>query len=325
MLSNRRHIAAAAALGAAAIALTIAVASSQATYPGKNGRIAFRRYFNDDHTWGAVFTINANGKGERQVTHPPKGTIDDQPDWSPDGSLIAFSRSAGGPAAVYTVHPDGSGLTLVSKCPPGGQPPKCSDDNLPAFSPDGQQIVFGSGRGDRFDLVIANIQSGQRQVVIRGTSKYNPSDPQFSPDGKRLAFVKFRLPSGHPQAIFVANVDGTGVHQVTPWSLYAGDNEDWSPDGKWILFRSYEEVDAKQSQIYLVHPDGSGLRQLTRFKRGAVVTSSSFSPDGKWIVFATTGVGGNADLFVMRPDGSGMHPITRTKLWDSAPDWGPAG
>lgn len=130
-------------------------------------------------------------------------------------------------------------------------------------------------------------------------------------------------PSDHPQAIFVANVDGTGVHRVTPWSLGAGDNEDWSPNGKWILFRSYEEVEGKQSQIYLSHPDGSGLRQLTHFKRGAIVTSSSFSPDGKWIVFATTGVGGNADLFVMRPDGSGMHPITRTKLWDSAPDWGP--
>ena len=195
---------------------------------------------------------------------------------------------------------------------------------LPAFSPDGQHIVLGSGNGHRFDLVIANVQSGQRQVVIRGTRKYNLSDPQFSPDGKRLAFVRIRQPSDHPQAIFVANVDGTCVHEVTPWSLGAGDNEDWAPDGKWILFRSYEEVDSKQSQIYLVHPDGSGLRQLTHFKRGAIVTSSSFSPDGKWIVFATTGVGGNADLFVIRPDGSAMHPITRTRHWDSAPDWGPS-
>lgn len=310
---------------AVALAATTFAAVASGTAPGRNGRIAFRRYLNEDHTRGAVFTINANGKGERQVTHPPKGVIDDQPDWSPDASLIAFNRHPGeGPAAVYTVHPDGRGLTLVSTCPPGGHPPKCSDDNLPAFSPDGQHIVFGSGHGGRFDLVIANIQISQQRVVIRGTSKYNLSDPQFSPDGKRLAFVKIRQPSDHPQAIFVANVDGTGVQQVTPWSLYAGDNEDWSPDGKWILFRSYEDVDNKQSQIYLIHPDGSGLKQLTRFKRGAVVTSSSFSPDGKSIVFATTGVGGNADLFVMRSNGTGMHPITRTKLWDSAPDWGPA-
>src|SRR5262249_45474146 len=91
-------------------------------------------------------------------------------------------------------------------------------------------------------------------------------------------------------------------------------------DGKWILFHSYERVDSKQPQIYLIHPDGSGLRQLTHFKDGTIVTSSSFSPDGRSIVFASTGVGGNADLFVMKADGTGMHPITRTKLWDSAPD-----
>jgi TolB protein len=309
----------------AAMLAAVAATSSQATAPGKDGRIAFRRYFNGDHSWGAVFTIRDNGKGERQITHPPRGTVDDQPDWSPDGSLLVFSRSTNeGPAAVYTVRTDGSGLTLVSKCPPGGQPPKCSDDNLPAFAPDGKQIVFGGGHGDQFDLVIANRESGKQDVVVRATSKYNLSDPQFSPDGKRLLFVKIGLPSGRAHAIFVAHADGSGIHQVTPWGLIAGDNPDWSPDGNWILFRSNVELDNKQSQIYLIHPDGTRLKQLTHFKRGAIVTSSSFSPDGKRIVVGTSGVGGNADLFVMRPDGSGMHPITRTKLWDSAPDWGPA-
>ena len=53
--------------------------------------------------------------------------------------------------------------------------------------------------------------------------------------------------------------------------------------------------------------------------------STSYSPDGKWIVHATNGVDGNADVFVMRADGTDNQPVTRTKLWDSAPDWGPAG
>jgi TolB protein len=150
------------------------------------------------------------------------------------------------------------------------------------------------------------------------------SDPQFSPDGKRLLFVKIGLPSGRARAIFVSNVDGSAVRQVTSWRLNGGDNPDWSPGGKWILFRSNVELDSKQSQICVIHPDGSGLKQLTHFRPGTIVTSSSFSPDGRSIVLATTGVGGNADLFVMRRDGTGIHPITRTKLWDSAPDWGPA-
>ena len=53
--------------------------------------------------------------------------------------------------------------------------------------------------------------------------------------------------------------------------------------------------------------------------------SASYSSDGAWIVHATNGADGNADIFVMRADGTGNRPVTRSKLWDSAPDWGPAG
>jgi Tol biopolymer transport system component len=66
-----------------------------------------------------------------------------------------------------------------------------------------------------------------------------------------------------------------------------------------------------------------GLKRLARFKRGTTVTSYSFSPDGKWITFGKSGVDGEADVFVMRPNGTGIRPVTRTKLWHSAPDWGP--
>jgi len=316
-----------------AAALTaVAATSSQATAPGKNGRIAFRRYFNDDQTWGAVFTMNADGSGVRQVTHPRKGVVDDQPDWAPEGSLIAFSRCAKkpeGPCAIYTVHPDGSGLTRVSKACPSGRIPPCTDDYLASFSPDGKELVFKqfsgnkrNGRGQ--NIVIADVSTGEQRVAVYGTRSYTQLDAQFSPDGKQLVFTHVVEPSEKSRALFTANVDGTGMRRVTPWSLHAGDNPDWSPDGKWILFRSNDEEESKQSQIYVIHPDGSGLKQLTHFKKGAIVSSSSFSPDGKGIVFATTGVGGNADLFLMRPDGSSMHPITRTKLWESAPDWGSA-
>ena len=320
------------ALLAAALTAVVA-ASSQATAPGKSGRIAFRRYFNDDQTWGAVFTIGARGKGERQVTHPPKGTVDDQPDWAPDGSLIAFSRcpkKPEGPCAIYTVHPDGSGLTRLSKrCPPSGKVPPCTDDYLASFSPNGKELVFkqfsGSQRNGRGqNIVIADVSTGEQRVAVYGARGYTQLDPQFSPGGKQLVFTHVVEPSERNRALFLANVDGTGARRVTPWSLHAGDNPDWSPDGKWILFRSNDEEESKPSQIYVIHPNGTGLKQLTHFKPGSIVTSSSFSPDGKSIVYGTTGVGGNADLFVMRADGSGKHPITRTKLWDSAPDWGSA-
>jgi TolB protein len=304
------------AFALAAVLATIA-ATAQATPSGKNGRIAFRRWFNKDQSWGAIFTIDADGTGERQVTHPPRGTRDEQPDWSPDGSLLVFTRSAPNqPYAIYTVRSDGLALRrLTPACSKGTQPQKCPEYVVPAFSPSGKRIAFAGGPG----IVVTDRNGHDRRVVVR--SRAEVDDPQFSPDGKRLLFVRARRNACC--AIFIVNVDGTHSRRVTPWSLAAGDNPDWSPDGRWILFRS-DVPRVKQSQIYVIHPNGTRLTRLTHFKRGTLVTSSSFSPDGKWIVFGATGVGGQPDVFVMHVNGTGIKPVTRTKLWDSAPDWGPA-
>jgi Tol biopolymer transport system component len=302
------------------------VAPSQATFGGKNGSIAFRRYFDSAHTWGAVFTIDADGTGERQVTHPPKGTVDDQPDWAPDGSLIAFERCPRkGSCRVYTVKPDGSGLTrLFPACSHGST---CGGDGPPGFAPDGRHVVFG-----RFDsgygccaIVVTDGQGKNLLVVTKGKKPYTVGEPQLSPDGKRVAFIEATQPADHPRAIFVVNTDGSGLHRVTPWSLNAGDAPDWSPDGGSILFHSNVDIDGKQAQVYLVHPDGTGLKKLTAFKPGTIVSSSSFSPDGTSIVLASTGEGGVADIATMPARGGALTWVTSTPLWESAPDWGPAG
>jgi hypothetical protein len=57
----------------AALAALAVGSSALATAPAKNGRIAFRRYLDASHQWGTVFTIDASGKGERQLTHPRRG------------------------------------------------------------------------------------------------------------------------------------------------------------------------------------------------------------------------------------------------------------
>jgi TolB protein len=312
------------ALVAALLGLGGAANAARMTVPGKNGEVAFRRYLDARKTWGAIFTVNSDGEGERQVTHPPKGTVDDQPDWAPDGSSIVFSRaSAGGAGAIYTVRPNGSGLRRLSApCPSSTN---CEDDYLAVFLPDGRHIAFSSfnGNGTGASIVVMDIQGRNRRVAVTGTKHAAYGEPQAAPDGAQLLFTRTSEPGEKQRAILVAAADGTGAHQITPWSLNAGDNPDWSPNGRWILFHSHDG-DGKQPQIYVVHPDGSGLHQLTHFKPGTIVTSSSFSPDGKWIVLGSTGLGGNADLYVMHADGSGMHPLTRTRLWDSAPDWGPA-
>lgn len=321
---DRRVRKLAVALAAVVVIGALAVAASQAA-TAKNGRIAFRRYFDSTHAWGAVFTINSDGKGERQVTHPPKGDVDAPPRWAPNGSLIAFTRCPkSGACVIYTVRPNGSELTrLTPDCKAGA---KCEDDSGAGFLPDGRHVVFSrhiaNGRGS--SIVVTDLHHRHPRVVVAGTKRFSYTDPDFSPNGSHVVFVRNGEPGDKIVGVFVAPSNGGKSRQISPTRLHAGDAPAWSPDGKWILFRSHVD-DGGASQIGLVHPNGAGLKQLTHFKAGAIVTSSRFSPDGKWIALGTNGVGGNADIYVMHADGSAMRPVTRTKLWDSAPAWGRAG
>ena len=81
-----------------------------------------------------IYGINVDGPGLHRVTNDPHQ--DDQPAWSPDGSLIAFAREGqtfddGG---LFTVRPDGTSLTQLSG--PGDA------DRGPAWPPDGHRIAF---------------------------------------------------------------------------------------------------------------------------------------------------------------------------------------
>lgn len=298
------------------------------------GRIAFRRYLDDAQTHGAIFTIGTDGSGEQQLTRPEPRTVDDHPDFSPDGRLIAYERcSEGAGCSVWTVDADGGKPQKVRfRCRLKGD----CDASGPAWTPDRRlAVTLAQGRVRTFggepaiqqsSIELIDLASGSQRTVYKRTRwSGDAQDPAVSPDSRTVIYKRWNSARSKPPldaALFAVGIDGSNHHQVASWELGGGDHAVFSPDGR-ILFRSFAEDDGRQSDFWTVRPDGTGLKQLTSFKEGTLVLSGSYSPDGAWIVHASNGVGGNADLYVMRADGTGNRPLTRTEPWDSAPDWGP--
>jgi len=115
------------------------------------------------------------------------------------------------------------------------------------------------------------------------------ADPQISPDGSRVAFVRVwvnQKADRYDTALWIVPTNGGAARQLT-----AGPRDGfprWSPDGKTLGFVRSAEKDGRPQppQIYLLSLDGGEARSLTDAPRGA--GAFEWSPDGKMIAFGST-------------------------------------
>ncbi|MFJ6623668.1 hypothetical protein ACIQOW_39630 [Kitasatospora sp. NPDC091335] len=312
-----------------------------------NGLIVSRAYTDAARTGSAIVTLSPDGGDQRQVTQPPARTFDDRPDWSPDGTTIAFDRTdpQTGTARLWTVPTTGGTEHQVSQLCDGGTADCANEDErAPAFSPDGKQVAFSRSWGaldpsgnhqiQYSDLYLMSPEGTdvQRLTFLTNDKPYSGtvSNPSWSPDGRQLSFEYRTSGTGQPagsRAIYVVSADGTGLRQLTPWELRAGDRADWSPDGTQILFTTYPAGpdNAPGGGIYTVHPDGTAIGALTPAPSDAYYGTAAYAPDGKSIVFTQAPAGAGADLYSMRPDGTGVARLTNsTDKWLGRPAWGTA-
>ena len=298
-------------------------------------QIAFGRFDNDDHTVGEVIITDSDGRRARTLTAPPSGSVDETPDWSPDGGRLVFVRWTSQSEQIFSAAADGASVRALTASLPGsggvGEPIPTLDEH-PVYSPDGSKIAFIRFSGgeqenvrQHSDVWVMNSDGSAQTNVTRLPDFTGELDgAQWSPDGKKLVYSVFNDTPGAVVtggALFITGDDGTNTRRLTAWKLNAGGVPDWSRATNLIAFRAVSDIEPGFGNVYTIKPDGTGVRQITHFRQTALSSKVSISADGKWLLFAK---GDRKALFIERLDGTSLHAVGTSKFYDSAPDWGPA-
>ena len=259
--------------------------------------IAYSRS-NIGETISEIYVMHSDGSDPTNLTNNPAD--DSWPDWSPDGSKIAFVSKRNGGQDIYAMNANGSNVTRLTFN-------SSFSSVFPDWSPDGTRIAFEH----LGDIWVMN-SDGSNKINLTGDSA-PPYDkwPSWSPDGSKILLVHW---DGGLSGIYAMNSDGSSRVRLTT------DDRDrdpsYSPDGGKIVFYSSREGN---QQIYAMNSDGSNQVRITD---EAPSGSPSWSPDGTQIIFNTSrDVDGGGEIYVMQADGSNQTRITNYSGNDASPSW----
>ena len=228
---------------------------------------------------GSPVQVTTGGSGSQLAT---------EPEWSPDGTLIAYQFGAPGVRGIHTIHPDGTGDIQIT--PPGSGAYPCTDDTEPAWSPDGRWIAYacqsnGVGALWKHDTT-QPANNPNSETLIFALSKGLIFNPTWAPDGSSVAFVEL-VPGFQPQ-VELFNLSTKNLKPLTSSSFNDFDPT-FSPDGTMIAFSSTRNGTRQIFTMSVSCPETqSGCPapvQLTMDTTGA--QHCAWSSSGQWIAFAS--------------------------------------
>lgn len=204
------------------------------------------KYLWQVHNTYDIYIADKKGKITKQLTNIPG--YDAEATLSRDGKKIVFTSTRSGDLELWTMNVDGTHLHQVTH--------ELGYDGGAFFSPDGKKLVFRASRPKTDDEI----------------KEYKD-------------FLAQGLVAPVNMEIFVCNVDGSDLHQVTHlgkanWAPY------FLPGGKKIIFSSnHQSTKGYDFQLFVINEDGTGLEQVTT--ESNFNAFPMFSPNGKKLVFSS--------------------------------------
>ncbi len=252
--------------------------------PPISGLLAFTKYNPESRVWRYRFELYIRDLATGEQRQLIEGGS--EPDFSPDGSKIAFSKH--GYLAIINV--DGTGMTQIG----GG---RC--DSYPSWSSDGQTIAYYDACSDIIIRMNAD-SSGYREL---GSGEF----PSWSPKEDKIVYKNC---VGGNCGLWTMNADGTGVIQLNDDGSAGA--PDWAPDGQRIAFNSQRDGNW---EVYMININDGQEKRLT--DNLATDGLPAWAPDGTRIAFLSDR-DGKWGIYVMNADGTN---VTRVADANVRPNW----
>lgn len=310
----------------AVLAATLALATAgpaPASADVFDGRIAFTSFRADPalglDRGGDIFSMNADGSDQRRLTTTPE--LDRQPDWSPNGTAIAYAIRKPGERINYEVARmtaagrDKRRLTTTQTGQASSQA---------SWFPDGGGILFRRSGPGRVSSIWQMDPLGGA-IGLRYQPPHPPLYPSFSPDMTRILFTSIMSPAGDTdRGNFVVGADGGGLTALFDVPGAYDSAPAWSPDATRIAFESNADIAGANPEgdmeIWTMAADGSDATQLTH--NALHDEGPAWSPDGGRLIAYTSGVDdAHGDTHVMTAAGQHLRRLTFFPGLDESPDW----